>query len=95
MKLVNGTDHDGQVRLDGPVDWPEGSSVPVQLAGRPARLTEDNWPRDAAAIESLLINWGSIQPLFLTVEERAEFAAARKMMGQISTAKLNARVDES
>ena len=95
MQLINGTYQSGHVRLAGPVDWPEGAEVEVQLSNQPIGLTEESWPHETEAIEKLLKSWERIEPLVLTDDERSDFAATRKHLGKLSMSKLDARVGES
>jgi hypothetical protein len=88
---VNGTYHDGQVKLDADVDWPNGARVRVvpqpQFATRQrsSALPDDYaWGLDEADYEDtpefrekLIAQMDSFEPLELTPEEEAEWLAAR------------------
>ena len=76
---TTGTYCGGQIRLRGPVDWPEGAEVEVTLvdpAPTKVGLSEEEWRTDPQSITAWLKWYNSIEPLEFTpgeVQGMAEF----------------------
>jgi hypothetical protein len=89
---ISGTYRDGQIRLEEPVDWPEGARVEVSLS-EPARprvgLTEEEWPTDPEAIEAWLRWYDSLEPLEFTPAEEADLAAWRQKIKEYTISKMH------
>jgi hypothetical protein len=77
MSIVTGIYRDGKVELDAPVDWPNGSRVEVSSPLPKIGLTEDEWPTSPEGIVAWLTWAASVEPVELTPDEEAEWAAAR------------------
>lgn len=85
MISVTGTYHDGAVRLDAPVDLPEGAHVQVTLDPAPARSgeTEDfsmdgrPWPKTDAEIQEWIAWFDALEPI-MTEEEYQRFTTERE-----------------
>ena len=79
--VVPGTIREGQVVLETPVDWPEGTRVEVMLV-EPGidkmGMTEEEWPSDPQGIAELLARMDQCEPLDMTAEEEADWAAWRQ-----------------
>lgn len=80
MNVIKGTWKDGQIVLDDPADWPEGCRVLVEPvpATEPIGLSEEEWPRTPEAIADWLKWFDSFEPVQMTPEEEADWAAARQ-----------------
>ena len=80
MNAIKGTYHGGEVRLSAPPDWPEGTEVVVAPVVAPAEphAGDEEPPPDAEEIARRLALMDQIQPLILTPQEEAEWAAARR-----------------
>jgi hypothetical protein len=52
IRTAKGTYQDGQVVLDEPVDWPDGTCVEVRLAERP--ISQDGITSDPDIIAAML-----------------------------------------
>jgi hypothetical protein len=81
MDAIRATWKDGQVVLDGPVDWPEGHRLVVEpdlsqdaLIG----VSEEDWQNTPEAIAEWLKWYDSLEPLIFTPEEVADLAAWRE-----------------
>jgi hypothetical protein len=77
MEAIYGTFQGGQVHLDEPVNWPDGSRVMIARATKGKGLTEAEWPQTKEGISALLANLDAIEPLEFSPEEEAEIAAER------------------
>jgi hypothetical protein len=83
VNAVKATWTNGQILPGEPVNWPEGSELvvePVDTHGDKTGLDESEWTDDSAAMN----DWDSwlttIEPLVLTPNERAAFAAFEAKM---------------
>lgn len=83
MSTIAGTYQQGQIVLQSPVDWPEGSRVEVMLV-EPSidklGMTEAEWPTDPQGIAELLARMDQCEPLEMSAEEEADLAAWRQRM---------------
>jgi hypothetical protein len=96
MKLVHGIWKDGCVILDEKADWPEGTRVAIAPVDRNSALTglkEEDSPPDHAEIEARLALMDRIEPLEMSAEEEAEFAAWRQQVKEYTVAGATRRID--
>ena len=84
MDQVPGTYREGQIILDSPVDWPEGSRVLVETADLEVGLVEPEWPENAETRAILLARMDDFEPLEFTPEEEKEIAAAREEVRKVT-----------
>ena len=78
MNAVKATWTNGQILPGEPIDWPEGSELvvePVGAGGAKVGLDESEWRDDPAARADWDAWLRTVEPLVLTDEERAAFAA--------------------
>ena len=76
-KSAAGTYRAGRVELDAPVDWPDGARVSIEPKEESLGLSESDWPTTPEGQAALAASILEIEPLDLTPEEEAEWAAAR------------------
>jgi hypothetical protein len=77
MNAVKATWTNGRILPGEPIDWPEGSELVVEPvgAGEKVGLDEPEWRDDPAALADWDAWLHTVEPLVLTDEERAAFAA--------------------
>ena len=95
MNTVIATWKNGQVMLEQPADWPDGTKLRVEPCDQelPLGIPDENWPTDPAGIARLLARMDQIQPLVMTPEEEAEWQAARKAQRELELASFNERAE--
>jgi hypothetical protein len=80
MDAIRGTWKNGQVVLDGPVDWPDGRRLLVEA--EPSQETigipDEDWSNTPEGIEAWLRWYESLEPLVFTPQEEADLAAWRQ-----------------
>ena len=87
---------DGQVVLDGPVDWPDGSKLLIEPAAGPGEaigVCDDDWSNAPEAVARWLRWYESLEPLIFTPEEEAGFAAWRQERKKYAAARSNQHLD--
>ena len=89
-RFVNGT-----IVLDGPADWPEGTTVVVEPlpAAESVGMREEDWPTTPEGIAALLKAWDAMEPLEMTPEEEADIAAWRQKVKEYTIAHMNDGID--
>ncbi len=95
MNAIQGTWKGAQVVLDNPADWPEGCRVVVEPvpATDQIGLSEEEWPRTPEAIADWLKWFDSLEPVQLTPEEEADWAAARQKVKEYTIANQGQRLE--
>jgi hypothetical protein len=95
MHAIKGTYKDGQVILERPANWPEGTEVIVEPIARERSLgvREEDWPADPEAIDRHLALMDRIEPLEMTPEEEAVWQAARKAQKDFERANWDRRMN--
>ncbi|HUE71986.1 MAG TPA: hypothetical protein VMP01_13955 [Pirellulaceae bacterium] len=93
MESIPGTYHNGQVSLDGSVQWPEGSRVNVTLFAVPAPaqfagLDEETWIDTPESRDWLVAEWEALEPPSMTDEEWSQWQAARQAVKEYTTRKM-------
>lgn len=80
MNAIKGIWHGGQVLLQEPADWPDGTTLIVEPAAPHTTLglREEDWPMKPDEIATHLARMDQIQPLDMTPEEEGAWEAARK-----------------
>ncbi|MBI1831232.1 MAG: hypothetical protein HYR84_07275 [Planctomycetes bacterium] len=81
MNAILGVVKNGRVEIDAPPDWPEGSPVRVEL-GLNGQATDDDRPESPEEIEEWIRRFREIEPIEMTPEEEAAWAADRKMQAE-------------
>jgi hypothetical protein len=98
MNAIAGTYQQGRIVLQSPVDWPEGSRVEVMLVepgiGK-IGMTEEEWPSDPQGISELLARMDQCEPLEMTAEEEADWAAWRQKVKEYTLTKMRQRWENS
>ena len=89
MSAVRATWKNGQVILEGPAIWPEGSRLVVSEA---AGDMQDDREESPEAIAHWIAEFDAIEPLEMTAAEEADWQAARKAQRDHETATANERV---
>ena len=92
-KTLTGTWKNGQIILDGPADWPEGSRVVVtpEEPQEVFSMTEEEQSNDPAAIARWLAEYDAIPPWRMTSKEEADWQAARQAVKDYTVAKMKER----
>jgi hypothetical protein len=94
---LTGTWKDGQIILDAPADWPDGSRVVItrqeDQVGERLGITEEEWPRTPEALADWLKWLDSIEPIEMTPEEEADWLAWRQKIKEHELANFGKRVE--
>lgn len=95
MSAITGTWKNGQVVLDDLADWPEGCRVVVEPLPNDVEigLSEQEWPRTPEAIAEWLRWFDSFEPVQMTPEDEAAWAAARQEVKEYTIAHQNRRLE--
>ena len=93
MNAIKGTWHSGQIILEEPADWPEGTELIIEPASPELTfgVCEEDWPTDPAGITAHLALMDQIEPLDMTPDEEAAWRAARKAQKDYDTTNLDQR----
>src|SRR5271170_7757739 len=91
MSAVKAMWKNGQVVLEGQVDWPEGRRLVV---AEDIVTDDDEQPDDPETIARWLAEFEAIPPLEMTAEEEAEWQAARKAQRDLEKSTFNERAEE-
>jgi hypothetical protein len=96
MSAINGTVRNGQIVLDEPVDWPDGTEVLVKpLLEEPAAFNrDDDTPPTPEEIARQLALMDQIEPLIMTAEEEAEWQEARRRQKEYEKAHFDEWAEE-
>ena len=95
-KVLTATWRNGQVILDSPADWPEGSKLQVAAIAQPAEIIgipDDQWPRDPQGIAELLNRMDQIEPFVMTPEEEADWWAWTQKIKEHDLARFDQRIE--
>ena len=77
MNAIKGMMKNGQIVFDDPPDWPDGMEVFVEPADS-FGMSEDEQGDDPESIARWLAAFDSIEPMQMSPEEEAAWAAARQ-----------------
>src|SRR5580704_1945946 len=72
----------GRVEVDVPPDWPDGTPVRVELGLNGRTRYDDERPETPEEIEEWIRRFREIEPIEMTLEEEAAWAADRKMQAE-------------
>ena len=79
MNAILGMVKNGRVEVDAPVDWPEGSPVRVNLElNGHVKYDDDDSPETPEEIDAWLEWFHSLEPIVMSPEEEAAWAADRR-----------------
>jgi hypothetical protein len=80
MKTILGTWKNGQVVLDAPADWPDGSRVQIEpvASDELVGMTEEEQADDPESLARWLATFDALEPLSMTPEEEANLTAWRQ-----------------
>lgn len=81
MNQAFATVRDGQLELDSPVVWPDGTRVvvwPEQAAADDYGIAESEWPRTEEQRQDWLAWYDSREPLEMTAEDQAAWDNEQK-----------------
>lgn len=85
MSTILGIVKNGRIEVDAPPDWPDGTPVRVEL-GLNHKVLDDERPETPEEIEEWLRWFHSLEPIVMTPEEEAAWAADRKMQKEFDIA---------
>jgi hypothetical protein len=96
MNAIKATWKHGQIVPDEPVDWPEGCRLRVEPDGLSDTngMSEVEQADDPESIARWIAEFDAIPPMRMTLEEEAEWQAARQAQKELQEAKFNARADK-
>ena len=98
MNALKGIIRDGQVVLEQPADWPDGTEVRIAPAATAQasdeELSEEGWPNTPEAIADWLKWYDSLKPLIITPEEEADTEAWLRKINDYGRAKLEKDVED-
>lgn len=95
MSIRLATLKNGQIVLDDPAPWPEGSRLAVKEVSetRSLGMREEDWPDTPEAI-AVWLNWyDSLEPLEFTPEEEADIAAWRQKTKEYTIANMDKGIE--
>ncbi len=78
MTVLNAIVNDGKIGIEAPTDRPEGSEVRIEPVDVSIGIRDEDWPETPEGIAGILASMDQAEPLIMTAEEEAEWAAARK-----------------
>jgi hypothetical protein len=90
MTVLKAIVKDGKIELEAPTDWPEGTEVRVEAVPDSIGIRDEDGPDTPEGIARLLESMDRAEPLEMTAEEEAEWAAARKGQKDFVKARFNA-----
>src|SRR5437899_7984732 len=96
MEAIRATWKNGQIVLDGPVEWPEGSRLliePDQSQDEPIGMREEDWSDSPEAIADWLKWYDSLEPQVITPEEEADLAEWRQKVKEYTIANMHKGVE--
>lgn len=93
---IQATWKNGQVVLDSPVDWPEGSRLLIEpeFSKESIGMREDEWSNTPEAVAAWLRWYDSLEPLVFTPAEEAALAEWRQRMKEHSIAHMHKGIAE-
>jgi hypothetical protein len=97
MHAIKGIYQNGQIVLESPANWAEGTLVvvaPIQ-SETTVGIRDEDWPTTPEEIARLLELMDQVEPLELTPEEEAEWAAARAAQKARDLADFEQRADRA
>jgi hypothetical protein len=77
MTVLKSVVKDGKIELEAPTDWPEGTEVRIEPVAGSIGIRDEDWPDTPEGIARLLDSMDRVEPLDMTAEEEANWAAAR------------------
>src|SRR5438309_2077106 len=80
MKTILGTWINGQVVLDAPAHWPDGSRVQIEpvMSDELVGMTEEEQRDDPESVAGWQAAFDALEPLTMTPEEEAKLVAWRQ-----------------
>src|SRR5262245_54922457 len=96
MDAIGATWKNGQIVPDGPVDWPEGCRLVIEpdlAASEPIGMREEDWSTSPEAIADWLAWYDSLEPLIVTPQEEADFAAWRRKVKEYTIAHMHEGIE--
>ena len=82
MNAILGVVKNGRIEVDVPPDWPDGTAVRVELGLNGQTRYDDEIPETPEEIEEWIRRFREIEPIEMTPEEEASWAADRKMQAE-------------
>jgi hypothetical protein len=95
MNAVRATFKNGQIVPAEPIHWPDGTELLVEPLPREETLgvREEDWKTDPDAVADWLRWYNSLEPLEFTPEEKADIAAWRQKVKELSSAHMDKRIE--
>ena len=96
MGTIRATWRNGQIVMDGPVDWSEGCRLRIEPESEQAEtseMREEDWSNSPEAIADWLSWYDSLEPLIFTPEEEADLAAWRRQVKEYTIANMHKSID--
>ena len=82
MNAILSVVKNGRIEVDAPPDWPDGTPVRVEHGLKGQTKYDDERPETPEEIEEWLRWYHSLEPIVMTPEEEAAWAADRKMQAE-------------
>jgi hypothetical protein len=86
MNAIRSVVKNGRVEVDAPADWPDGTPVRVELGLNDQSEYDDERPETPDEIREWLRWYHSLEPIVMTPEEEAAWAADRKLQKEFDIA---------
>jgi hypothetical protein len=95
MNAIKGTFKNGQIVLNEPANWPEGTQVLIEPVPGPGAngMTEVEQGDDPESLARWLRWYDSLEPLLMTPEEEADWKAWRQKVKEYTIATMNKDVE--
>src|SRR5437868_5273312 len=95
MSAILSVVKNGRVEVDVPADRPDGTPVRVELGFDGPAKYDDERPETPEEIEEWIRRFREIEPIEMTPEEEAAWAADRKMQAEFdNAAERDRRIEE-
>lgn len=92
MSKVSAIWKNGQVVLQQPATWPEGSQLRIEAVDDKPGLSEEEWANSPEAITDWIHWYDSLEPLQITPEDEADLAAWRRRIKEYTIEKSSDRI---
>ena len=86
MNAIQSVVKNGRVEVDAPPDWPDGTPVRVEIALNDQSEYDDERPETAEEIAAWLRWYHDLEPIVMTAEEEAAWAAEPRMQKEFEIA---------
>lgn len=94
MNAVTAIWKNGQIVLEGPVDWPEGRRLLVEPVTEASGMTEEEQGDDPESIERWIAEFNAIPPLIMSLQQEDAMLAWRQRMKEFNIEAVRRQMEE-